>query len=75
MTLWHWKQESLAAGLAPCSTFNAPVPAMGTGAAKTETQTDKVAMVSAKKPKAKPEFRFRPVFLILMCKLVKEVRY
>jgi hypothetical protein len=80
---------------------------MGTGAAKTETQTDKVAMVSAKKPKAKPEFRFRPVFLpmnlkmrlliikhlrilkfmgamrakgfrgslILMCKLVKEVRY
>lgn len=71
MTLWHWKQESLAPG----STLNAPVPAMGTGVAKTETQTDEAAMVSAKKPKAKPEFRFRPVFLILMCKLVKEVRY
>jgi len=48
---------------------------MGTGAAKTENQTDKAAMVSAKKPKAKPEVLLRPVFLILMCKLVKEVRY
>jgi hypothetical protein len=48
---------------------------MGTGVAKTETQTDEAEMVSAKKPKAKPEFRSRPVFLILICKLVKEVRY
>jgi hypothetical protein len=48
---------------------------MGTGAAKTETQANKAVMVSAKKPKTKPAFRFRPVFLILMCKPVKEVRY
>ncbi len=48
---------------------------MGTGAAKTETQTDKAAMVRAKKPKAILVFRFRSVFLMLTYKLVKEVRY